>query len=116
MEWSHNSRPLVAGHPGRVLGLAFSPLLPDTLLVVGDCGFVVWRCCAATAAAAEGEAGSEGGAGSGAAGAAADEAALVPVFESPFPPALYTCGCWSPTKPGARAAWRAACPGCMHRL
>lgn len=111
MEWSHNSRPLVAGHTGRVLGLAFSPLLPDTLLVVGDCGFVIWRCggAAATASAAEGDAG-EGGSGS-TAGAAAKEAALLPVFESPFPPALYTCGCWSPTKPGAQAAslcWQCA--------
>jgi hypothetical protein len=27
-------------------------------------------------------------------------ASWLPLFESPFSPAMYTCGCWSPSKPG----------------
>lgn len=113
MEWSHNTVALVAGHAGRVVSIAFSPLLPDTILVVGGCGFVVWRCASnagAPGGGADGRAGGgEGGGNSTAsveakeeAAGSAQKAALVPVFESPFPPALYTCGCWSNTKPGAR--------------
>ena len=87
---------LAIGHTGRVLALAFSPFFPETLLVVGNSGFAIWRVCAS----------GEGGTAPGE--AASGAAACVAVYESPFcADALYTCGCWSPVKPGVVLLGRA---------
>ena len=89
---------LAAGHTGRVLALTFSPFFSDVLLVVGDSGFMVWR---APVGGSSPGSGSDGAAAPGGDGAAGTEARLVAVIESPFcADAFYTCGCWSPSRPG----------------
>lgn len=107
-EWAHNTVHGAAGHAGRVLALQPSPFFPDALLAVGDCGFAVWRILGGgistgdeRAEAAEVGDGGSGGADEGRsrAGSGGGEA-LLPIFESRFPDALYSCGCWSPSKPG----------------
>ncbi|KAL4431174.1 hypothetical protein ABPG75_006430 [Micractinium tetrahymenae] len=113
IEWMLGTLQLSAGHTGRVLALAFSPFFSDTLLVVGDNGFVVWRAAAGNSSSGAGSSAGSGGGSTGAAapgggGGASAEAHLVAVFESPFcADALYTCGCWSPSKPGVVVMGRA---------
>lgn len=72
---SHNAVGHASSSCGRVLSLAHSPFLPNALLAVADCGFLVWQ---------------------------AGETLGEPLFESRFSEVYYTCGCWSPTKPGQR--------------
>ena len=97
VEWAHNTVQLTAGHTGRVAALAFSPFFRDALLAVGDSGFTVWRVPASGSSSGGG--GGGGGSEASAAGTAS-AAPWLPLFESPFSPAMYTCGCWSPSKPG----------------
>ena len=104
-EWEHNTVHGAAGRTGRVLALQPSPFLQDVLLAVGDCGFAVWRVqCRGSSTGRGGAGGGSGGAevDSGVEGSTADGSseALLPIFESRFPHALYSCGCWSPSKPG----------------
>lgn len=111
-EWEHNTVHGAAGRTGRVLALQPSPFLPDVLLAVSHCGFAVWRVkrrgsSTGSGGAWDGSGGAWGGSGgaevdSGVEGGMADGSseALLPIFESRFPHALYSCGCWSPSKPG----------------
>lgn len=99
-----------AGRTGRVLALQPSPFFQDVVLAVGDCGFVVWRMQRRSSNGVSGGSGSSGAdaveAGSAEEGGqaegsgAAGKEALLPIFESRFPEALYSSGCWSPSKPG----------------
>ncbi len=96
-EWMLGTLDLAAGHTGRVLALTFSPFLSDILLVVGDSGFSVWRLAAGSSSASS----ASNSAAAPESSCAGTAARLVSVFESPFcADALYTCGCWSPSKPG----------------
>lgn len=107
-EWEHNTLHGAAGRAGRILALQPSPFFPDVLLAVCDCGFAVWRLQRkrSSGSGADGtETGgvAEGGRGEGAGTAGGQNSeALLPIFESRFPDALYSCGSWSPSKPGGR--------------
>lgn len=101
------------GHTGRICALACSPFFSDLLLAVGDSGFVLWRRAAAKGSTVDGSTDAwtrRGSAGASAVGAAtpttAEERAWLPLYESPFSDAIYTCGCWSPSRPGACGSLR----------
>ncbi|KAK9820498.1 hypothetical protein WJX72_010908 [[Myrmecia] bisecta] len=70
---------VVAAHSGAVVMLARSPFFDDILLSVGDWTFGIWK----------------------------ETAHSCPLFLSPFAAAMYTAGCWSPTRPGVVFVGRA---------